>query len=123
LNFWASWCAPCEDEAPLLQEAYQRYGDDVEFVGIDIRDARDDAIEFVDEYGLTYPQVRDEVLRVYNQYGLLGQPESFFVDQNGIVVQHVKGPLRPLSVPRRAREPKCLTRRYKPPSSQGSSRS
>ena len=94
LNFWASWCAPCEDEAPLLEEAYARYGDDVEFVGIDIRDARDDAIAFVDEYDLSYPQVRDEVLRVYNQYGLLGQPESFFIDQDGVVVQHVKGPLR-----------------------------
>ena len=94
LNFWASWCAPCEDEAPLLEEAYARYRDDVEFVGIDIRDARDDAVEFVDEYDLTYPQVRDEVLRVYSQYGLIGQPESFFVDQNGVVVQHVKGPLR-----------------------------
>jgi len=94
LNFWASWCAPCEDEAPLLEEAYGRYRDDVEFVGIDIRDARNDAIAFVDEYGLTYPQVRDEVLRVYNQFGLLGQPETFFIDQNGVVVQHVKGPLR-----------------------------
>lgn len=94
LNFWASWCAPCEDEAPLLQEAYARYGDDVEFVGIDIRDARDDAIGFVEDYDLTYPQVRDEVLRVYTQYGLLGQPESFFIDQDGVVVQHVKGPLR-----------------------------
>jgi cytochrome c biogenesis protein CcmG/thiol:disulfide interchange protein DsbE len=94
LNFWASWCEPCEDEAPLLQEAYARYQDEVEFVGIDIRDARDDAIEFVDDYGLTYPQVRDEVLRIYNQYGLLGQPESFFIDQDGTVVQHVKGPLR-----------------------------
>ena len=94
LNFWASWCAPCEDEAPLLEQAYGRYRDEVEFVGIDIRDARDDAIEFVEEYGLTYPQVRDEVLRVYTQYGLIGQPESFFIDQNGIVVQHVKGPLR-----------------------------
>jgi cytochrome c biogenesis protein CcmG/thiol:disulfide interchange protein DsbE len=94
LNFWASWCEPCEDEAPLLEEAYNRYRDDVEFVGIDIRDARDDAIAFVEDYGLTYPQVRDEVLRVYGRYGLLGQPESFFIDHNGIVVQHVKGPLR-----------------------------
>jgi cytochrome c biogenesis protein CcmG/thiol:disulfide interchange protein DsbE len=93
LNFWASWCPPCKDETPLLEDAYARYGDDVEFVGIDIRDARDDALEFIETYDVSYPQVRDEALRVYEQYGLTGQPESFFIDQNGIVVQHVKGPL------------------------------
>lgn len=93
LNFWASWCGPCKEEAPLLEDAYARYGDDVEFVGIDIRDARDDAIAFVETYGVSYPQVRDEALRIYTDYGLTGQPESFFVDQNGVVVQHVKGRL------------------------------
>jgi cytochrome c biogenesis protein CcmG/thiol:disulfide interchange protein DsbE len=93
LNFWASWCPPCKDEAPLLEDAYARYGDDVEFVGIDIRDARDDAIEFVETYDITYPQVRDEALRIYTQYGLTSQPESFFIDHEGIVVRHVLGPL------------------------------
>ena len=93
LNFWASWCVPCEDEAPLLESAYARYRDDIEFVGIDIRDARDDAIQFVERFGVTYPQVRDEGMRIEQDYGLTGQPETFFIDQDGIVVQHVKGPL------------------------------
>lgn len=93
LNFWASWCAPCKDEAPLLQAAHERYGDRITFLGVDIRDAHSDALEFVDEYGLTYPSVRDEDMRVYADYGLTGQPETFFIDARGILVEHVPGPI------------------------------
>jgi cytochrome c biogenesis protein CcmG/thiol:disulfide interchange protein DsbE len=93
LNFWASWCIPCRDEAPLLEAAHERYGDRISFLGIDIRDARSDALEFVEEYGLTYPSVRDEGMRVYADYGLTGQPETFFVDSDGVLVKHVPGPV------------------------------
>ena len=93
LNFWASWCAPCKDEAPLLQDAHERFGDRVTFLGVDIRDARSDALEFVEEYGLTYPSVRDEGMRVYADYGLTGQPETFFIDSDGVLVEHVPGPV------------------------------
>ena len=93
LNFWASWCAPCKDEAPILQAAHERYGDRITFLGIDIRDARSDALEFVQEYGLTYPSVRDEGMHVYADYGLTGQPETFFIDADGILVEHVPGPV------------------------------
>jgi cytochrome c biogenesis protein CcmG, thiol:disulfide interchange protein DsbE len=93
LNFWASWCEPCKDEAALLEDAYRTYGDRVEFVGIDTRDSRTDAMEFVEQYGVSYAQVVDEGERLLTRYGLTGQPESFFIDQNGIVVRHVPGPL------------------------------
>lgn len=93
VNFWASWCGPCKDEAPLLQAAYEEYGDRVAFLGVDIRDAMSDALEFVDTYGLTYPSVRDEEMRVYADYGLTGQPETFFVDAEGVLVKHVPGPV------------------------------
>lgn len=93
LNFWASWCAPCKDEAPFLQAAHERYGDRITILGVDIRDARSDALEFVDEYGITYPSVRDEGMRVYADYGLTGQPETFFIDAKGILVEHVPGPV------------------------------
>ena len=93
VNFWASWCGPCKHEAPLLREAHERYGDRIEFLGVDIRDARSDALEFVQEYDLDYLHVRDEDMRIYASYGLTGQPETFFIDQDGVLVEHVAGPI------------------------------
>ena len=93
LNFWASWCGPCEDEAPLLQQAYEEYGDRIAFLGIDIRDARSDAEEFIETHGLTYPSIRDETMEIYADFGLTGQPETFFIDPEGVLVRHVPGPV------------------------------
>ena len=93
INFWASWCVPCKDEAPMLRDAFERYGDQVAFVGVDIRDARSSALEFVERYDLDYQHVRDEDLAIYNDYGLTGQPETFFLDENGVILEHVPGPL------------------------------
>lgn len=93
INFWASWCAPCEDEAPLFKRAHEEYGDRISFLGIDIKDARPDAIAFVERYDLEYPSVRDETQRIYAAFGLTGQPETFFIDAEGVLVEHVAGPV------------------------------
>lgn len=93
LNFWASWCEPCRDEAPMLKEAYERYGDEVEFVGVNIKDARTEALRFDSEFGLEYPDVRDEAGKIYSAYGLTGQPETFFIAADGTIFEHVNGPL------------------------------
>ncbi len=93
LNFWASWCGPCKDEAPLLREAFDVYGRRIHFIGVDIRDGRSDALAFVAEHGLDYPSVRDEGQTIYQDYGLTGQPETFFIDSEGVLVEHVAGPL------------------------------
>ena len=93
VNFWWSGCEPCKDEAPSLKKALETYGDEVAFVGINIRDLHADAVQFADEQGLDYPHVRDEFLTIYRDYGLTGQPESFFIDRNGEIVEHVAGPI------------------------------
>lgn len=94
INFWASWCVPCRDEAPLFREAVERYGDRVTFIGVDILDARSDALAFVERYGLDgYLHVRDTDRAIYEAFGLTGQPETFFVDENGVLVEHVPGPV------------------------------
>ncbi|MDQ3662067.1 MAG: TlpA family protein disulfide reductase [Actinomycetota bacterium] len=93
INFWASWCEPCKAEAPLLEEAHDAYAGEVSFLGVDVRDARSDARAFVAEYGVGYPSVRDETRSIYRAYGLTGQPETFFIDSEGIIVDHVAGPL------------------------------
>jgi cytochrome c biogenesis protein CcmG/thiol:disulfide interchange protein DsbE len=93
LNFWASWCGPCEEEAPILRRAHLRYRNRIAFVGVNIKDAESDALAFVARYDIEYPSVRDERQEIYRDYGLTGQPETFFLDEDGTIVEHVNGPL------------------------------
>lgn len=82
-NFWASWCIPCREEAPTLEATWQKYRDDgVVFVGVNVQDSIEDAQEFADEFGLTYPTIRDTDLRLWTQFGVRGLPETFFVDRS-----------------------------------------
>ncbi|HUH15603.1 MAG TPA: TlpA disulfide reductase family protein [Gaiellaceae bacterium] len=94
LNFWASWCSPCKDEAPLLQEASERWAaKDVVFVGIDVKDFRGDARAFVERYGITYPNVYDGKGSTIGRYGVTGYPETYFVDPDGRVRHRIAGPV------------------------------
>jgi cytochrome c biogenesis protein CcmG, thiol:disulfide interchange protein DsbE len=81
VNFWASWCIPCREEAPLLERTWRRYKDDgVMFVGVNIKDAESDARAFIDEFDITYPVVRDLDQRLTRSFGVRGLPETFFID-------------------------------------------
>ncbi len=92
INFFASWCLPCRDEAPILEEVAREYEDDgVMFVGVNVRDARSKAMLFVDEFDIGYPVVRDERLSLANDLGVYGLPETFFVDHEGELVGTVTG--------------------------------
>jgi cytochrome c biogenesis protein CcmG/thiol:disulfide interchange protein DsbE len=94
VNLWASWCIPCRAEAPAL-EAFQREHGGPRFtvLGIDSRDLSGDGSDFVDEFGLTYPQLRDGDGDAAHDYGTTGVPENYLVDPRGIVQLHVPGPV------------------------------
>lgn len=87
LNFWASWCVPCKEEAPRLEAASRRWLDrGVVLVGVDAQDFVSDARRFMKRYGVTYPNVHDGPGNVLPKYGVTGFPETFFVARNGHLV-------------------------------------
>ena len=94
VNFWASWCGPCRDEAPLLQAAHEKYrGDGVVVLGVDARDFLSDARAFVRKYGITYDNVYDGPGKLVEPWGVSGWPETFVVDRDGVIVEHIVGPI------------------------------
>ncbi len=94
LNFWASWCDPCREEAPLLQRGWERWGPrGVLFVGLNMQDLSTDASGFLDEFSIDYPTIRDPGKTAAAEYGTTGIPETFFIDERGEVVAHAIGEL------------------------------
>jgi cytochrome c biogenesis protein CcmG/thiol:disulfide interchange protein DsbE len=95
LNFWASWCGPCKQEAGLLEQAWRRWrARGVVFVGVDAQDFDTDARRFMRRHGITYPNVHDGPGTTSARYGVSGFPETWFVDRSGnLVVEHISGPL------------------------------
>jgi cytochrome c biogenesis protein CcmG, thiol:disulfide interchange protein DsbE len=87
VNFWASWCGPCADEAPLLQDASRRYADRVTFVGVNVQDQDPDALAFMRKYGITYPNGSSGAGPISVQYGMRGVPETYFIATDGRLVR------------------------------------
>ena len=87
VNFWASWCIPCRDEAPVLQKTYERYRDrGLVVLGVDVNDFKADARRFMKRYGITYPVAYDGKGTTVGKWGVRGFPETFFVDRTGTLV-------------------------------------
>jgi cytochrome c-type biogenesis protein CcmF len=94
LNFWASWCPPCEDELPALRAVWEEYrGRGVVLVGIAMRDNEADVREAVSRLDITFPVALDAGSGVSNAYGVTGPPETFVIDRTGRVARVFIGPV------------------------------
>jgi cytochrome c biogenesis protein CcmG, thiol:disulfide interchange protein DsbE len=92
LNFWASWCGPCENEAPVLERVQQRLASSGGTVlGVTYKDDADASRDFVRRYKLTYPSLRDDRLDLAPKYGTTKLPETFVLDEAGHVVAMSRG--------------------------------
>ncbi len=92
LNFWASWCIPCRQEAPILHASALRHRGRVVFLGVDVKDLTGDALGFARKYKMNYVSARDgSGDKTWNSYGLTGVPETYFIDPTGRIVAHIPG--------------------------------
>ena len=93
LNFWASWCVPCKGEASMLESAWQQYRKQgVVFLGVDYHDVTGDARTFLSHHGVTYPTVQDGSGKIADSYGVVGVPETYFINRQGrLVGTHIVG--------------------------------
>ena len=91
LNFWASWCIPCKEEAPFLAASARAHRREIAFLGLDIQDLTQDARHFLGRLAVPYSSVRDGSDRTYTAYGLTGVPETYYIDGRGRIVSHSVG--------------------------------
>jgi len=93
LNFWASWCGPCREEAPRLERVWRQQARParVLVLGLTMQDVSGDTRAFLREFDVTYPNIRDPTNDTARRYGVSGLPETFFITAGGQIVGHVVG--------------------------------
>ncbi len=95
INFWASWCPPCRDEAPYLEQTWRKYKDQgVVFIGVDYADSEKPALAYIKEFDITYFNGPDLGTRIAQEYHISGVPETYFVAKDGTVRGNNIGPLK-----------------------------
>jgi cytochrome c biogenesis protein CcmG/thiol:disulfide interchange protein DsbE len=98
INFWASWCKPCEQEAAELQRAWELYepSGQVIFLGVDYVDTEPDARVYLKKFGITYPNGPDLATRISQYFRTKGVPETYFIDRDGVLQYVQVGPFTSL---------------------------
>ncbi|MCZ2818003.1 TlpA family protein disulfide reductase [Modestobacter sp. VKM Ac-2984] len=93
VNLWATWCAPCREEMPMLQDAHARHDEQVRFLGVDVQDDPDAARWFLDEHDIDYPHAVDAGGELLRELGMRGLPVTLALDPDGRVIDRVVGQL------------------------------
>ena len=94
IYFWASWCVPCREEAPVIEALWPEYRDrGYQFIGVNMWDLTRDAEAFIAELGLTFPLARDAERSIYVEYGVEGLPVGFFLEPGLRIHSRYDGPL------------------------------
>ena len=95
LNFWASWCGPCQMEMPDFEEVYKTYGDQVHFLIVNLTDGQQETVEsasaFIEEKGYTFPVYYDTDIDAAAKYGVSAVPVSYFINAEGRFVAWAQG--------------------------------
>nr|WP_221452409.1 redoxin domain-containing protein [Bacillus benzoevorans] len=84
LNFWATWCPPCKEEMPAMEKFYQKAGDDVEILAVNI-DPQYNVQEFIDKMGITFPILLDKNDKVNSAYLIMTIPTTYFINEDGLI--------------------------------------
>lgn len=97
LNFWASWCGPCKSEMPDFDAAYQRYGDEIQFMMVNLTDGDRESVEtataFIQEMDYSFPVFFDTELEAAMTYGASSIPVTYFLDEEGYLAAYGRGAL------------------------------
>ena len=95
LNFWASWCGPCQMEMPDFEEAYKEYGEEVQFLMVNStagsRETLETAQKFIEDNGYSFPVFFDTEANAAMAYGVNSLPNTFFIDGEGHAIARVRG--------------------------------
>ena len=95
INFWATWCPPCQEETPVLRDVYEEYRDDgLELIAISVQESTiEDVRQYVERYGLEYTVGFDATSAIFHAYHAFGLPTQLFLDRDGVIREVVLGPV------------------------------